>query len=392
MMPRKKRRMITIGIILLFILILAIAFILVYMNTDMFKSSRTLFIKYMGQNVENLNKIYSDTEENQLNEMLQNNKYEANTNIKVNYTKNIGTTAENNDNPINQLELSIKEQADKSQKYTYQDIQLLNKEEKITELEYVENEEKKAIKFSDLFNQYIGGENEALKSIFSNGDSDEVSSNSINVEEIQEDLKNIFTFSEEQKKNMQKKYINIINRDLSKDNFTKQKNQTIQINEKSINVNAYILTQPKEKMNQKVIQILEEIKQDADILEKVKQIDSLATKYKVSTNTDFRKQFIEQIENLIDSITKNNIGQEQAKMIVYENYHNTVRTEFQSPDFEFTIDFLSLSTEEYRQITYQNTKEGKKQKISYKKEETGLTADFEVTDGKTTKKYSITRK
>lgn len=391
MMPRKKRRMIMIGTILLILLILTIAFIIVYMNTDMFKSSHVLFTKYIGQNVENLSKSYHNTEVSQLEEMLQNSKYETNTNIKVNYTQSIGTTAENSDNAINQLEIVGKGQVDKNEKYNYQDVQLLKQEEKIAELEYIENEDKKAIKFSDLFSQYIGGENENLKELFSKED-DEDLANSFSIEEIQKDIRNIFEFSEEQKKDIQKKYTNIINNNTSKDNFTKQKNQTIQINEKSINVNAYTLTLTKEKMNQKFLDVLQEIKQDTDILAKADQIGELEKKYKIVTEVDTKERFIKQVEEIIDNITKNNIGQEQAKIIVYENYHNAVRTEIQSPDFEFTIDFLSLPKEEYRQVMYQNIKEGKKQKISYKNSQGEVTANLEITEGKITKKYNITRK
>ena len=61
MIPRKKRRLILIISILLVILMIFTAFVLVYINTDMFKSNKTLFMKYLGQNTENLNQIYTQT-------------------------------------------------------------------------------------------------------------------------------------------------------------------------------------------------------------------------------------------------------------------------------------------------------------------------------------------
>ena len=47
MIPRKKRRLILIISILLVILMIFTAFVLVYINTDMFKSNKTLFMKYL---------------------------------------------------------------------------------------------------------------------------------------------------------------------------------------------------------------------------------------------------------------------------------------------------------------------------------------------------------
>ena len=52
----KKKKMIIIAIIVSVVIILTmgIVFTLLYINTDMFKSSENLFFKYRGKNTENL--------------------------------------------------------------------------------------------------------------------------------------------------------------------------------------------------------------------------------------------------------------------------------------------------------------------------------------------------
>ena len=52
MIPRKKRRLILIVSIILVILILLVAFLLIYINTDLFKSNKTLFMKYLEKNID----------------------------------------------------------------------------------------------------------------------------------------------------------------------------------------------------------------------------------------------------------------------------------------------------------------------------------------------------
>ena len=57
MMPRKKRIALAIAIPVIIVIIIITTGILLYLNTDMFKSNKTLFLKYLGENSENLKAI-----------------------------------------------------------------------------------------------------------------------------------------------------------------------------------------------------------------------------------------------------------------------------------------------------------------------------------------------
>ena len=93
MMTKKKRTMVLILVIIFIILILASIFVLLYLKTDMFKSSKTLFVKYLGQNIESFKDI-----ENVINYDEKTNIYNETIEAKVNYTEKIGTTGENTEN------------------------------------------------------------------------------------------------------------------------------------------------------------------------------------------------------------------------------------------------------------------------------------------------------
>ena len=67
MTKKEKKKMIIIGVVIFVILILA-AFVAIYLLTDMFKSNKTLFLKYLGKNADNLETIV-ETFENK-NQMM----------------------------------------------------------------------------------------------------------------------------------------------------------------------------------------------------------------------------------------------------------------------------------------------------------------------------------
>lgn len=384
MMPRKKRRIILIVSIISIIAIIAMTLIFLYITTDSFKSSRTLFSKYIGQNVENWQAIYPENEENEYEELLEQNKYTTNTQVTVNYTENVGTDSENTENVINQLKLEVNGQTDNSKQYNYQDIHLLKNDEKLSELEYIQSGEVKGIRFPDLFSQYLVANEEDVKEILQKAGQEEQETSRL-WKEIDFSVFPSLTQTEQQ--TVKNKYINLLNQNVSENNFSKQKNQTIQINGKAINVNAYTLTLTKEQMNSIYLKMLEELKQDEIILGKIDDLQTWLEPYQTETELNLREAFVQNIDKVISDITRNNIGQEQAKITVYENYHTTVRTLIENPDYNIMMDLLSLSEENYVQFSYQDEKNKKEQVVTYKNTGRQTSIDFEKTEKEITKTY-----
>lgn len=389
MMPRKTRNMIVIISVLVVLLIITLIFILLYMNTDMLKSSSTLFAKYIGQNMENMGAVYERFGTDEFDELLKQNKYTTDTEAKINFTENMGTSSETTQNSISQLKLKIKGQTDKTNEYNYQDIHLLSNAEKVSEVEYIQSGKTYGIRFSDLFNQYILADNENLKELFRKmGYTEEELVNIPDSIEFDTDLKTIFQFSKEEEQNLKTKYISIINSNISKENFSKQQ-QLIQIDGKDIEANSYILIMTKEQLNNIYIKILEEVKQDEVILAKIDKLQTILGKYQSTETTALREKFTARIDNLITDITRNNIGQDETKIIVYENNQTTIRTTIQHPDYQINIDVLQSETNNYMQISYQDIASEEEQVLTYKKgkEETSIIFD-NTEDGKTIQ-YSI---
>ena len=352
MMTRKKRRMIIIGIPLLVVVIFITILIVLYLNTDMFKSNKTLFFKYFSQNYDNINQITEDLKNDEYNNVFQSNKFRQISELKINYTENYGTTLENTDNAINKLKITIDGETNKENGYQYKDIKLLNNEEKNAEIEYMKNDNIYGLRFSDLFNQYITVENDNIKELFKKiGYSEESLQNMPESIELK-DIQNI-KFSKEELETLKDKYLNLINTKISKDKFAKKSNQKIVINDKNILANAYIINLTKEEFNNIYLEVLESLKNDEIILGKIEQIQNYFNIFDFNNiNYDLKEQYVNYLEKIIESVNKTNIGNEEITISVYENNGDTIRTSIQSLDFQMNFDNLKTNEEIFSNIIF----------------------------------------
>lgn len=399
-MPRKKRRMMIIIIAVVVVLILALAWGLLYLNTDMFKSNQTLFAKYIGKNMENIENFETvSNEEKEYNGLLENNKYTTNLEATVNYTQDVGTTLENTNNAINKLKITSDGQVDKANQYNYQNIKLLNNSESALELEYIQSENTYGIRFSDLFKQFTLVENSNLKELASKlGIKDEQLESIHDQINIENDFSNIFNFSEAEKQSLQNKYSKIFEQNISKDKFTKQSDVTITVNDKNVQTNAYTLTLTKEELNNIFIKILEILQQDEVILVKLDNLQNLLNTYSINSSetsqSDLRNEFTKSITDTIEKIENNNIGTEETKIIVYENRHNTIRTMVQTDKDEVTFDYYKNGSEIYSQFSNEDlsTTDNNTEKITYTNNQKEINLSYSSKVGENTKTYTLNQK
>ena len=367
--------------IVVIMLIIIIAGLLLYLKTDMFKSNKTLFAKYIGQNMENLKALETTLQEANYEETFKNNKYTENSEIKMNYTENIGTTSENTNNDINKLKLVVEGQTDKTNKYDYKNIKLLNDNNQVANVEYIQNDNTYGLKFSDLFKQYVLVENNNLKNLLNKiGYTDEQVANI--PDSIETSILENISFTEEEIENLKNKYLDIINQNVSNEKFKKEKNQTIVINQKNIIANAYILSLSKEEMNNIYIKILENLKQDEIILGKLEKIQNCLNVINIFNSEsaiNIKEDFVEKVESTIQEITQTNIGNDEFNITVYESDGQTVSTSINGKDYEVYCDFLFDESENFIEIgVIESGEENKKYTLKYNQNEINLT----IKDGK----------
>ena len=394
MMTRKKRRTLVVVIIAVILLIIAVACVLLYVNTDMFKSSQTLFLKYTGKGIENLGTI-TQVISNEYDEQLETNPYTSNTQIKVNYIENLGTTAESTENSINSLQLTIDGQTNKQEQYDYKDIKLLKDNNQEMQVEYIQENNNYGLRFSDLFNQFAMIENSNLKNLYKNmGYTDEEVANIPDSISINENLFNDINFSSEEIETLKEKYLNVITQNISKDNFSKLSNQNITINNQSYIADGYALTLTKEQLNNMYVNLLETLKQDEIILGK---IDNLQNKintinlYQQNSTINIKDEFVNSINQKIQEINQSNIGSDQTQIIAYETDGQTARIAIKTSEYE--IDFDSLGNNSFLQLSLTEGENTSEFILERNTNETDLTVQTINEEGKPIKiTYSQTNK
>lgn len=343
-MSKKKRIAIISIIVAIIVLIIITTLVVLYLNTDIFKSNQSLFIKYIMQNADNIDNTVQNLENN--NNILDNKKYTSTTNVKLNYTENTGTSSESSKNSINHYSLLMEGKTDKEAGYNFQNIKVLeNNEEEKMHLEYIQDNNTYGIKFSDLFNQYILVDNYNLKDVYKNinENTTEISSVPDSIPDL-ENLKEALKFSREESDSLKEKYKNILEVEFQKGKITKKTNQIITVNGQDIKTTAYSINLTIEQINNIYLKLLEEIKQDDIILSKLDNINKILNSYSLVINSNkqvsLKETYVKKIQKRIDEINKTNIGQEETQIIVYTKNKDTIRTQINYPDYEINLDFL----------------------------------------------------
>lgn len=338
MIPRKRKIVILVSVIVLVILMILGILVTLYLKTDMFKSNETLFAKYIMQNF-NAVEILKNDDTQGIEEQLNTTKHKSEIEGTIQYTENIGTSAESNDNNINKVKLKIKSNIDKQENYDYKDISIGTDDEELMKLEYLNQDQTYGIRLYGI-QQFV--------SVEENG-SDEILKE-FGIENIQGllaqiDYNSILSFTEEEKQSLINTYVEIIQSNVSKDKYYKQSNTLITVNNQDMQTNAYSMKLTIEEYNNLYIKILEQITKDEIILSKIDLVENeIKNKYpSYQQDTSLRETIINIINNKIEEIKDNNIGSEEVKITVYENNMQTVRTSIEKSINKTILDLYNNS-------------------------------------------------
>lgn len=402
MMTRKKRITLIIVIVVLVLLIIGGIFTFLYLNTDMFKSNQTLFVKYLGKNSENIQDLQNIINKTEYDELLKTNPYNVTSEIKVNYTQNVGTTEENNNNSINQLKMTIEGQTDNNNNYDYRNIKLLKNDEQVMQNEILHTSNSYGIKFTDLFNQYVVVENENLKDLLKRiGYTDEQIEFVPNSIDFSDNIIEEIKFSNEDIESLINKYTSIITQNIGETSFRRQKNQVVEINGQNYLANAYSLVLTKEQLNNVYINILENLKEDEIILNKIDEIQNKINQLTLGENNqDLKNEFTQKIDLTIGRIRQTNIGTEETKIIVYENSGKTISTSIQTQEYQINLNCLNgyneLVFNENDTVTYKITIENVDNKLAIniennknQKKSLSIERTYEENDKKKDENYKV---
>lgn len=378
-------------IILIVIGILSVTggvFAYLYLGTDMLRTGQELFAKYLTQNFEELRDTINFAEFSQIEEKLEQSKYEEN--ITISYTEKNAVA------PLGKI--TIDTQNDAVSKKYYGIISLEGEEgQEPLEIEYMKENALYALRFTNAVKQFISIENNDLKEFARNLGLDEETiefiPDKISFDEIS-DIEKI-KFTEEESNAEIQKYSELLYNSIGKEKYTKSKNSVITVNGKTITTDAYILKLNEKDIENILIKVMETLKQDEIILAKLQLIDDFVQKYDESAES-IKDSFVDYLQNLLDEAkqaeteeivqTETSEEEEQEEIIitVYEEKGKTVRIKLEKglehiivdtteAEGQKKIDFNYTSMDEYNTQTTKG--------ISLIKEDNKLKMEVKNIDG-----------
>lgn len=318
-MNRGKKKIIIIMIIILLILILAIGGIFAYLTTDLFKPSQTLFFKYIGQTLDDLEYV----ENTQLSE-IENLKEEMPYTVTGNLNFEAGeTNTDINANILSKMSLNLETKVNRAEEKTYTKANLTHNNQNIFTIEYANSNNIYALKSDEIATAFLGIENENLKVLAQKLGILDTSIIPDSIEAI--DINEILKITEEEKAHIIDTYLSVLVQNISKDKYSKEKDLTVMKENVTYTTTGYRLSLSSEELKQIEIALLQNLKEDSITL------NLITTKAKL-LGLDENYTQINNLTTIIDEQietinSENSMASEGIDIIVYVDNQEVISTD-----------------------------------------------------------------
>jgi len=325
----QKKKVLIITIILLVITLVA-GGLVIYLCTDLFKSDKQLFYKYLLDK----NEMLSVLDEIEFKQDLKS--YTAKTNVESIYEYDNEIEKYENDQIMKNLQENVKSfeyiknlnaniesKVDKENEKQYHEIHIKNNDDEITKIEAVRNEDKYAVKVEDILKAYIGIENNNVKELASKFEIKDADKIPDKIDYENKMYKDLFKISKEEKEHIKSVYKDVLYKEIDKANYTKEKNCKIVIEGDNYYTNKMTLTLNKEQSIEAEIKVLEKLKEDSITL------NLIANKIKtINQNSEYASvnKLNEEIQKYIENLQKEEKNNDEyIKVEIYEYNGKTIR-------------------------------------------------------------------
>ncbi len=304
-------------ILLLLTIILLLLFGIVYATTDIFKSPRTLFYKYLiSGNASNItDKDYDEF----LNDINEQKPYEVLGDITCKFedkkvTNNLASGI------LENIKFNYNIQIDNKNKNRYANVKANYNNNQVLNLELANNDMTIGIKEEDLQDKYISIDLSKLKETLEKlgMDTTEVYNAS------SYDIYNLYYISKEDRKTIYNTYKKILYTQIPTKDYSVKNNVEIEVNGNKYKCNAYTLKVTDEELNTLYIKMLEELKNDELMLNLIVEKYNMANLYEKDIT---KEELLRKIQKKIDELSLEGPKYETIEITVYENNSKTIRTE-----------------------------------------------------------------
>lgn len=307
-----RKKWITIAIVAVVLVVLAIVATLVVLKTDLFKSDKVLFWKYVGKEFES--GIPATTQLQDVEKMKEQSPYITNGEL------TISSTDEDANEVLEKIKLTLDSETDKVNKYSHTNAKVGYANATIFNLDYANQDDIYALKSDEIVTVYLGIRNENLKVLLQKLGVTDTTRIPDKIESI--DYKELLKISDEEKAHIQETYTNIIINNISEDSYSKQTEAVIEKDGVSYNTTSYRLDLTADQISNILVNVLNTLKTDSITL------NLIATKAKL-LELDDEYSTVEGINAVIDDIIEEiqNAEFTDTSFVVYNYKGDTIATE-----------------------------------------------------------------
>lgn len=354
MQDNKIKIIIIILIVLIFLV--GIGGTVLYFTTDMLKSSKILFQKYIAQDMQNIVDVFEVSKEEQNIDLLRKSDYKEATNATLKYLEK-----ENDEQEV----YTIKEEGiNKAQENSsYRNISMLYGDNVLMSVDLLSKNNTFGFRLANLVQQFVSVQNATVPYF--------VSSMGLDGSIFQETLKGVdvaglLDFSDEEVEQLTNTYMSLVLKDLDKAHYSSKRNSIITLNNKeSVTTNAYTLTITKNELDKLYKKLLNQAINDNIILAKLDSIDSKIKEagFKEAEGKSLKEQYISNLKEIVDGLEYQGEDSRKISVTVYEQKGRTVRTLIKTENAEYEIDLDSSNGKKLSLKTTEITGEEKKIKL-----------------------------
>lgn len=315
----RKRAIIIASIIIGVLLILGIGGTILYLKTDIFKSNQSLFFKYIEQAAKGIEYTPNANMTNNINRIKEepftlagNLSYE--TDEKNNPTKNA----------LKNMKFVVEAKVDNSAKKAYGVGTLKSNNQDLFKLEYANTDNIYALKSDEVVTAFIGIENQNLKVLAQKLGITNTSNIPNSVAPIL-NLGETLNLTEDEKSHIYETYMPVLEQNIEKSNFTKNKDIAISRDGVVYNTTGYRLELSASELKQIEIKLLQALKEDSITLN---LITTKAKTFNLEEKYTQINTLVQEIDSLINKINNESTNSQDGIIItVYVENGKVVTTE-----------------------------------------------------------------
>ena len=350
MNQKKSSKILIILIIIVLLIILTGGIVIICLATDLFKSDKELFFKYVTQIGDSENGFaYSNLK--QYWEKKKTTPYINEGSFSTNITSEQDQQQFDN---VNHFNISFSGQVDTANSKSAQDISLNYSDSVNFPISYRQLGNRMGLQTKYVGNKFIAIETDKLTNLTGSTDVD-LEDYTDMVEKLQEMSK--IELTDDEKSNIQNTYMEVLNTNLNDNKFSKVEDS---------NMKGYKVSLTGEELKNVMVQLLQTLENDQTTLDKINEY--------LKTYKNSSKLTVNSIENTIKSINNNsNINNENFEITVYCQSGKTSKILIEMQDMKVTIQKESTKDTVNYAITIEE-KDNENARICFKAEYSGLAA------------------